>query len=600
MRLENGAIRSIKWGEIEVVRMIYGAVRDANWLTLAPHIENLRQEEVPDGFQIEFDARYQREEIDFRAHYRIFGAANGRVDFEFGGVAARDFATNRIGLCVHLPLRECVGKPLQVSSGGQITETHFPREISPHQPFFAVESLCWQPSPQCRATLELAGEVFETEDQRNWTDASFKLYGRPLAWPFPFDVKIGERIEQRVSLQFDAPQTSRLVDEAPITFFLAGETKSLPRLGLGATTDWTPNLYGPTKAAALGKLPFGFLRAEVRLFESDWREQWLRAHGEATLLKRPMELVLWFGDQPANELAPLLSSLQNGDFESENVRVEAILLLQRGAKVTPDALFETVAPTLREMFPGASIGGGTDAFFAELNRDRPEAPFDFAAYSINPQVHAEDDFSLVENLAAQAETVSSARTFWRGALHVGPVTLRRRNNPDATAPMPAPRAGELPWNVDARQSTIFGALWTMGSLKYLAESGAERITFHEVAGMRGLCGAGEMAPPFPQSHSQWGEAPFPLFWVFQELEGFPKIEVAVSRAPLEIEILVLLGQHNRRKILLANFSHQSKTVFLPFQPTRFRVLTDAAGFREARLPFNRTIILAPLSLAAIE
>lgn len=42
--------------------------------------------------------------------------------------------------------------------------------------------------------------MFETEDQRNWTDASFKTYGTPLDRPFPVAVSPGEEVHQRVRL----------------------------------------------------------------------------------------------------------------------------------------------------------------------------------------------------------------------------------------------------------------------------------------------------------------------------------------------------------------------------------------------------------------
>ena len=32
------------------------------------------------------------------------------------------------------------------------------------------------------------GETFEMEDQRNWTDASFKTYCTPLSLPYPIKI----------------------------------------------------------------------------------------------------------------------------------------------------------------------------------------------------------------------------------------------------------------------------------------------------------------------------------------------------------------------------------------------------------------------------
>jgi hypothetical protein len=123
--------------------------------------------------------------------------------------------------------------------------------------------------------------------------------------------------------------------------------------------------------------------------------------------------------------------------------------------------------------PAAKIGGGTNAYFAELNRARPPVDaLDLVCYSLNPQVHASDNASLVENLEAQAATVRGARRF-AGTLPiaVGPITLRPRFNPNATGPGPETAPGALPPQVDVRQMSLFGAGWTLGSLKALSLGG---------------------------------------------------------------------------------------------------------------------------------
>ena len=38
------------------------------------------------------------------------------------------------------------------------------------------------------------------EDQRNWTDASYKTYVRPLALPWPYTLAAGAKFEQAITL----------------------------------------------------------------------------------------------------------------------------------------------------------------------------------------------------------------------------------------------------------------------------------------------------------------------------------------------------------------------------------------------------------------
>ena len=51
-----------------------------------------------------------------------------------------------------------------------------------------------------RFKVIMEGDTFETEDQRNWTDASFKTYCTPLGLPFPVEIKKGDVVEQSITI----------------------------------------------------------------------------------------------------------------------------------------------------------------------------------------------------------------------------------------------------------------------------------------------------------------------------------------------------------------------------------------------------------------
>ena len=103
---------------------------------------------------------------------------------------------------------------------------------------------------------------------------------------------------------------------------------------------------------------------------------------------------------------------------------------------------------------GVQVAGGTDMYFCELNRTRPEvAEMDGVFWSVNAQVHAFDDLSVMETPEAQGMQVRTARDFSGDRpLFVGPISLRRRYNVNATeAEAEAEESGELPDSVDPRQ-----------------------------------------------------------------------------------------------------------------------------------------------------
>ena len=50
------------------------------------------------------------------------------------------------------------------------------------------------------AECRMEGDTFEMEDQRNWSDASYKTYVRPLALPWPYRIPAGEPVRQEIVL----------------------------------------------------------------------------------------------------------------------------------------------------------------------------------------------------------------------------------------------------------------------------------------------------------------------------------------------------------------------------------------------------------------
>ena len=113
----------------------------------------------------------------------------------------RDFLTNRVGFVVLHPLQGVAGRPMTIEHVDGSTETVImPELISPDQPALAIRTLSHEAAPGLSVSCRLEGDIFEMEDQRNWTDASFKTYVRPVALPRPFKVAAGERIVQSVTI----------------------------------------------------------------------------------------------------------------------------------------------------------------------------------------------------------------------------------------------------------------------------------------------------------------------------------------------------------------------------------------------------------------
>jgi hypothetical protein len=247
------------------------------------------------------------------------------------------------------------------------------------------------------------------------------------------------------------------------------------------------------------------------------------------------------------------------------------------------------------LLPGVPLFGGSNQFFAELNRSRPAADaMDGIVFSLNPQVHAGDDLSIVENLAAQADVVEMTRSFsGRLPIVVSPVTFVGRSGPFPGGPADP---GGLPGQVDARQTSLFGAGCVVGSVKYLAESGVESATFFETVGWLGLLES-ETGPPLPDLFPSRPRDVFPLWQVFADLAEWRGGSVVACSSSDPLDVLALAVQTRAgMHLLLANLTPRERVVDLKAigRPSALRLLDEHAAVNAVTDPTGfRTAVTAP-------
>jgi hypothetical protein len=62
---EEGDLRYIKLGQHEILRRVYVAIRDRNWVTVLPVLSNIKMEIEADSFRISYDVENKQGEVDF-------------------------------------------------------------------------------------------------------------------------------------------------------------------------------------------------------------------------------------------------------------------------------------------------------------------------------------------------------------------------------------------------------------------------------------------------------------------------------------------------------------------------------------------------------
>jgi hypothetical protein len=244
--------------------------------------------------------------------------------------------------------------------------------------------------------------------------------------------------------------------------------------------------------------------------------------------------------------------------------------------------------------PGVPLAAGTNAYFTELNRGPRPVFADQVVYSVNPQIHAFDNGSLVETLRMQGLAVENARRLSGGKpIVVSPVTLKPRFNAVATGAVPPPPPGELPDQVDVRQMSLFGAAWTLGSIANLAASGAVSVTYYETTGWRGVVETAA-GSPLPERFPALPLCVFPAYHVLADVGDLRGGAVVPGRSPdpLLVEWLTFEADGKRRTIVANLTSRATEAVVsgarakgwvrLLDQTSVERACRDPARFRRER------------------
>lgn len=564
---DSGLLRHVRLGQTEVWRGLYVAVRDHNWEVVEPVISRVERAEQGDAIELSFRADCRRDEIQFVWFGSVRLQASGAIRYEMRGQAESAFLKNRIGFCLLHPIKECAGARCSTRhAGGGAAEGRFPERIAPHQPFKGLVAIGHEVAPGVEGLAAFEGDVFETEDQRNWTDASYKTYCTPLDEPFPVRVESGESFFQAVTLSLTGSSPS-LTTSPPQPRASAGPQPAAPEIvdtgerlpDLGFTFPHRAPPPSDTQRGRLAALAPAHLRIDLRDASPDRLADLESADGLAAQIGADLDLAICVDghlDATLDRVAPLLVDLAS--------RVAVWSAYSDEKKTASAADVTRVRERVAGLTPGARCFGGTRAYFAELNRNRP-APdaLDGVTYSINPQVHAFDDLSLVETLEAQGQTVTSAQALSGGLpVAVAPITLRPQFNPNATAAEPPPPPGHAPPRFDPRQTGLFAAGWTLGSVAQLGAAGASRLTYYETHGLGGLLAPLEPSPFGGFSYEPGGV--FPLYHVFQWLSGFRG--AALSRLdwgrPLEVSG-VALRSSGAERLMVANHTGESTRVGLP-------------------------------------
>lgn len=547
--LRDDEFADLKFAGQLVLRSVRAVIRDHNWNTADLVIDGLTG-----------DSEHSAGSVQFAVHSKGFGSQfsgmvrleilENKATFSLDLECHSDYLTNRTGFIVlHSPA--AAGAELLVRhSSGESEISVFPVAVSPNQPVFDIAGLKWKQESKL-IDISFAGDVFEMEDQRNWTDASYKTYNRPLELPFPYRVAAGEHVVQSVTVSVES-----LSDHSGV------------------------NSVGPGPVQIDLKPAGKFAQIQVAASTAPSENPSLQPVGDTVLVELDLESTNW---QAA--LQRVVQTSKQLDLRAITTDVSKLELLAAALKDLPQVRIARIAVFDASTHVASLVGtellmklpyfakskpeilGGARSHFTELNRN-PQSIFaaaDAVAFSITPFFHALSNEQLLESIAMQRLVAKQAVQLARGKpVHVGPIALRPRFNNVATGPQPTPSVpdlsegygAELAGSNDPRQSSPELTAWVIASVAALSVQGIASITYFEQWGPRGVVDSNgtdyavaEAVRALAELSGQElfvGESPDGVVWAIAAKSGEHLIVFAsnLNRFAVEIEVSVS-GQTQR-------------------------------------------------------
>jgi hypothetical protein len=471
--LAREAIRNIRYEGVQIIDLLYTAIRPSDWSTLKS-----------DEYAADLKISGKDYEITITESFTstlvattkvILSAGNTfSVEYELKGLA--EYSVNRWGICFCLDTADWMGASV-LSSGNSYSLL---RDISPQR---VVDGVVQGLFPESHEMQFIAadqrylnvvsnGKVLEAEDQRNWTDNTYKIYSGSLKEPRPFTTSAGSSWKQKVNFEVGVPKQN----SADPTKILVREIEALPSIGLQFNSD---PLLTPDD-----------LEKALVLLEIDH----LRVNSESLT---PQKIATTASNGLILETA-LLSSNQNEILKAEVVQLServpagSRLLIQREGREVVEATDLPKNESLNTYIPG------TDAYLVDLHREK----FEFTnsvSYSITPTVHSTDTETIFKTLSTQKESIEFAQKYLAPQVFLSPITFSTRGNPE-TGHSRDQRINFADLDSAMHIRKIEGAAWTLGSIHAVASAGAFSGSWHELFGEYGIIysqsGAIKFSPVF--------------------------------------------------------------------------------------------------------
>ena len=459
LAIARAAIRNVTYQGVQIIDLLYTAIRPWDWSTLDPDEHSEVIQIVGENCVVTITDLFAS---SMRGKTVLTLQPNGKftVDYQLTGLGK--FEINRWGVCFCLHTGDWMGATVKTSE----SEYKLAAEISPQRVidgvtqglFPASNDMHFVAKDNRSLKVSSTGKILEAEDQRNWTDNTYKIYSGSLAEPRPFIIEKDLTWHQLVEFEVSVPDGSA-IDGSKI---IAKDISSLPRIGLQFNTEaLLPN-------DDLEKALFILDIDHIRINEESLTAQKIATVSKSGLALEAALLSSNSGEQLGREVEHLTTRVPAG----------SRLLIHREGREIVQADDLPKNNSLNSHIPGS------DAYLVDLHRNKYNFG-DSVSYSMVPTIHSSDPETIFKTLYTQRESIEFAKKFIAPQVSISPITFSTRGNPE-TGHLRDNRINFAQLDMAAQIKNLSAAAWTLGSVFALASAGAYSGTWHELFGDYGV------------------------------------------------------------------------------------------------------------------
>ena len=532
---DNLFLRNIKYNNIEILKLISFLVRDKNWNNYSPEIIKTSSYNKDQQLHFEFDLKYgDVEQLEVKL---LLSIGSNSVKLIANGKFLTDFWTNRIGFNLLLPLDGVVNQQVIVSKSDQTTETlKYPLIIQPDQPMVKFNNLSYEMFDSIALNIRFDGIHFEMEDQRNWGDASYKIYSGSLLDPFPYKENKNSAFHQEIEITVREKNNSlETISNQNIIPLNIQEEYAMPKIGIKVDNE--------TNGIDIVNVDFVYHLVD---FERN-------TESKPNFNNLPIYLVALIDH--TKKVKDIVKDIKDYIL-SNKISVDKILICPKIYlnSFQPAGEWPSV-PKLGDYYkeakiqlPDVHIFSGMVTNFTELNRKKPDGKFDGINFSFTPIVHDASDYGVLDTPNSLKYILHSVNNFSKDTpIHIGPMTLGMHFNPygeKLAANIDQVRLEMT--DFDPRHDSLIGLNWTIA---VFAETLSKNTKFITIASLKGVHGI------LTESNQKR-----PLFYLYEVLLYFKNAKIYKIKKINSISGMKLVKEEKMYYLLTNNSSNQTSYI----------------------------------------